>query len=169
MIPVITFVVVAVTMLVEQRISVSNERWLRVQGAVEPPDDVIGIMRWGYPAAFLAMLLEGAALAPRPGTATVAGALLFAAAKALKYWAMASLGRRWSFRVLVLPGVPLVSTGPYAFASHPNYVAVIGELAAVALLAGARVTGPIVTILFALLIRRRIRVEEAALRHPPCT
>jgi methyltransferase len=166
---VITFVVVVLTMLIEQRISISNERWLRLRGAVEPLDDVIGTMRWAYPAAFLAMLLEGALVAAGPGTTAVAGALLFAAAKALKYWAIASLGRRWSFRVLVLPAAPLVSRGPYAFASHPNYIAVIGELAGVAMLAGAVVTGPVATILFAALIRRRIRVEEAALRHPPCT
>ena len=60
MIVLTTFVVVAVTMLIEQRISASNERWLRLQGAVEPPDDVIHTMRWAYPAAFVAMLIEGA-------------------------------------------------------------------------------------------------------------
>src|SRR5687767_6140016 len=113
---VITFVVVVVTMLIEQRVSISNERWLRLRGAVEPTDDVIGTMRWAYPAAFLVMLLEGAVFGARSGTTVVAGAgaLLLAAAKALKYWAITSLGRRWSFRVLVLPGAPLVSTGPYA-------------------------------------------------------
>ena len=169
MVLLIVFAVVAVTMLIEQRISVANERWLRVQGAVEPPDDVIGMMRWAYPAAFVAMLVEGGMFGAPGGTAVVAGAIVFLAAKALKYWAIASLGRRWTFRVLVLPGAPLVSTGPYAFASHPNYIAVVGELVGVALLAGARVTGPLATILFTLLILRRIKVEEAALRHPPCT
>jgi methyltransferase len=81
---------------------------------------------------------------------------------------MTSLGRRWTFRVLVLPAAPLVTTGPYAFVRHPNYIAVVGELVGVALLTGARVTGPLVTILFALLMRARIRVEEDALRRPPC-
>jgi methyltransferase len=169
MILIVTFVVVAATMLIEQRVSVANERWLRLHGAVEPRADVIGTMRWAYPASFAAMLVEGAAFAAQPGINVVAGAAVFLLAKALKYWAIASLGRRWSFRVLVLPGAPLVSTGPYAFVSHPNYIAVLGELGGVALLTGARVTGPIATVLFACLIRRRIRVEEAALRHPPCT
>jgi methyltransferase len=85
------------------------------------------------------------------------------ASKALKGWAIASLGRRWTFRVLVVPGASLVTRGPYALARHPNYIAVIGELAGMALLVGARVIGPIATVLFSLLIRRRISVENRAL------
>ena len=49
------------------------------------------------------------------------GALLFIASKALKYWAIRSLGARWSFRVLVLPGRPLVASGPYRYVRHPIY------------------------------------------------
>jgi methyltransferase len=160
---------VLLVMLAESRRSSRNERVLRAAGAVEPPDDVIGTMAWVYPAAFLVMAVEGAVAGPEPGTTTIAGALLFAASKALKFWAIASLGQRWTFRVLVPPGAPLVTAGPYAVLRHPNYVAVIGELASMALLVGARVSGPIATVVFALLIRRRIRVEERALRHPPCT
>ena len=169
MIAATVLVVIAVTMLVEQRISSSNERWLRLQGAVEPAHDVLRTMRWAYPAAFAAMVIEGAIAGPPTMPWIIAGAIVFVAAKALKYWAIASLGRRWSFRVLVLPGAPLVTTGPYAFAPHPNYIAVIGELIGAALVVGARLTGPLATILFTLLIRRRIKVEEVALRHPPCT
>ena len=49
--------------------------------------------------------------------------------------------RRWSFRVLVLPGAPLVTTGPYRYLRHPNYLAVLGEFAGVALALAAPVTG----------------------------
>lgn len=156
-------------MLVEARVSASNERWLRLQGAVEPAHDVYRTMQWAYPCAFVVMAMEGAVYGPPPGVTTLAGAVLFGAAKALKCWAIASLGRRWTFRVLVLPGVPLVADGPYAHVRHPNYIAVVGELIGIALLVGARVSGPLATILFGLLVRGRIRVEEEALRHPPCT
>ena len=56
------------------------------------------------------------------------------AAKALKFWAIASLGTRWTYKVLVMPGLPLVPTGPYRWLRHPNYVGVVGELVAMALM-----------------------------------
>ena len=169
LVSVVALLVVAAMMLVEQRVSLSNERWLRLQGAVEPPHDVFVTMRWAYPAAFVVMAIEGAWFGPSPGWWTVAGAAVLAAAKLLKVWAITSLGRRWTFRVLVPPDAPLVTRGPYEYVRHPNYIAVIGELIGMALLVGARVAGPVATILFGLLIRARIRVEEQALRHPPCT
>lgn len=165
----VTVLVVAAAMLAEARLSGAHERWLRARGAVEPPDDVYRRMQWAYPASFAVMAVEGGLFGPAPGAATVAGCVLFLAAKALKFWAMRSLGRRWIFRVLVLPGAPLVVNGPYAFVRHPNYIAVVGELAGVALLVGARVMGPLAAALFGWLLWRRIQVEDAALRHPPCT
>src|SRR6266446_6272582 len=60
-------------------------------------------------------------------------------------------------------GASLVAKGPYRYLRHPNYAAVIGELAAVALMTGARFTGPIVTLVFSLIILRRVAVEEKAL------
>jgi methyltransferase len=84
-------------------------------------------------------------------------------AKALKFWAIATLGPRWTFRVLVPPGAPLVTGGPYAWVRHPNYLAVIGEFVSFAILVGAPLTGLGSVIGFGALLRRRIRVEERAL------
>ena len=162
----VSLVAVLVMMLVEALISSRHERRLREQGAVEPPGDVFVTLRWAYPGAFLVMAAEGALAGPSPGLVTLAGAILLGASKALKYWAIAALGPRWTFRVLVLPGAPLVSRGPYAVARHPNYIAVVGELVGMALLVGARVTGPLATLLFSLLLRERIRAENRALRRP---
>lgn len=159
----ISLIAVLLMMLVELQLSVYNERKLRAAGAIEPKDDVYKTMAWGYPAAFVVMAIEGALFGPAPGTATLAGVVLLGVSKALKFWAIFSLGWRWTFKVLVPPGAPLVASGPYAWIRHPNYVAVIGELMSMALLVGARVTGPLATIVFALLIRRRIKVEEAIL------
>jgi len=165
----VALLVVLLMMVIEARLSQSNERWLRQQGAIEPPRDVYRTMRWMYPVAFVAMAIEGALWGPVPRVWALAGVVVFIAAKALKYWAIASLGRRWTFRVLVLPSAPLVRRGPYAFLRHPNYIGVLGEMAAVALLVGARVSGPVATLLFALLLMRRIAVEEEALRYRPCS
>jgi methyltransferase len=83
--------------------------------------------------------------------------------KALKISAISALGVRWTFRVLVLPGAPLVKTGPYRVVRHPNYIAILGELAGVALIVWAPITGVIAFVAFGALIRRRIRVEEREL------
>lgn len=151
-------------MFAESRISDRNEQILRQRGAIEPPDDVYSTMRWAYPGAIVAMAAEGALFGPPAAAFVLAGVLLFAAAKALKWWAMASLGTRWTFRVLIVPDAPLVNTGPYAVLRHPNYVAVVDELLGMALMVGARVSGPITLLLFGLLLLRRIRVEDRALR-----
>lgn len=160
----ITLTAVLFLMLVEARLSSLNEHTLRARGAVEPAGDVYRTMQWAYPACFVAMAVEGASFGAMPGARTVVGAALFVAAKALKFWAIASLGTRWTFRVLVLPGVPLVTRGPYGWLRHPNYVAVVGELLSVAVVVGAPVTGVLSVLGFGALIRRRIRVEEQALR-----
>jgi methyltransferase len=78
----------------------------------------------------------------------------------LKFWAIASLGTRWTYKVLVIPALPLVTTGPYTWMRHPNYVAVLGELIAMALMTHARITGPLGTLFFGWLLLRRIAAEE---------
>ena len=153
---------VFIPMLIEARLAAVNERAQFARGGVEPPGDVYAIMRVAYPGVFLAMIAEGAWW---PGHEHVlAGVTVFVGAKILKAWAIASLGEAWTFRVIVRPGVQLVASGPYRWLRHPNYVAVAGELVGVALMSGARIAGPLGTILFGLLMLRRLSVEERALR-----
>lgn len=147
----------------EAILSSFNEGQLRARGAIEPPDDVISWMRWVYPGAFVAMGIEGALTGPAPRDVLMTGLALFGFAKALKIWAIASLGGKWSYRVLVVPGEPLVTSGPYRFISHPNYVAVVGELASVAAIVWAPITGTLASIAFGWLMILRMRVEDRAL------
>lgn len=163
MLPTLSLIAILIMMLGELWLSRSNERWMFEHGASVPPDPVYKTMRWAYPGTFVAMALEGVVMNRSIGTAAIAGAVLLIAAKALKFWAIASLGPRWTYRVLVLPGAPLVAGGPYRFVRHPNYVAVVGELVAMALLSGAWVTGPLSLIGFGVLLMRRIGAEERAL------
>ncbi len=160
-----TFATLAVLllMLAEMLVSRRNERALRALGAVEPSGDVYRVMAWVYPLAFVAPGIEGALFGPEPGTRTLVGAAVFVAAKALKFWAITSLGTRWTYRVLVLPSAPLVTGGAYAWLRHPNYVAVIGELVGFATLVGAPVTGTLGLAGFGALLWRRIAIEEQAL------
>jgi methyltransferase len=156
-------VVVFAFMAVEARRARRNERAQRSRGGVEPRDDVFAWMQVAYPGAFVAMLAEGVIRGAPPREAFVAGAVVFAAGKALKWWALVTLGPSWTFRVLVVPGMTLVKDGPYRFLKHPNYVGVVGELAGVGLMTGALIAGPAATALFGALILKRMRVEEQAL------
>jgi len=85
------------------------------------------------------------------------------ASQALRWWCIASLGRQWNTRVIVVPGLPLVSRGPYRLLRHPNYLAVVLEGAALPLVHAAWATAAGFTVLNAALLARRIRVEERAL------
>jgi methyltransferase len=160
---IIVVVAVGMLMLVELQLSYFNERVLRARGAVEPADDPYRLMRLAYPGAFLAMGLEGATHAGLHRETVLAGLILLGFAKLLKFWVMMTLRDRWTFRVLVPRDGTLVTTGPYRFVNHPNYIAVIAELVAVAFALNAPVTGTASVLLFAWFLRRRIAVEDRAL------
>ena len=148
---------------VELRISRRNEKRLRGEGAMEPPDDVYQSMRFVYPLCFISMAAEGWLRGPSRNLVPVAGLLVLLTSKALKTWVIVSLGSNWSFHVLVRPRHRLVTRGPYRYIRHPNYLAIAGEIIGMALLVGAPITGVISLGAMGLLLRKRIAVEERAL------
>jgi methyltransferase len=162
-----------IPMLVEARRAAANERRQLARGGAEPADDVFPVMRVAYPAAFALMIAEGALRGGPSRLGFDVGLAAFAIGKAVKWWAILALGTFWTFRVIVVPGTPLVNSGPYRFIRHPNYVGVVLELAGAALMAGAAVSGPLAIVLFGMLLKRRISVEGRALasaaRHRPCS
>ena len=85
------------------------------------------------------------------------------AAQGLRYWAIATLGERWNVRVIVMPGQPVETGGPYRWLRHPNYLAVVIEGIAVPLAGGAWLTAIVFSALNAWLLWVRIRTEERAL------
>lgn len=150
-------------MLAEALVAARHERAQLARGGVEPTGDVYRLMRVAYPGAFAAMLVECWWRGGQAGAGLGAGVAVFGLAKALKWWAIATLGPAWTFRVIVVPGDALVARGPYRFLRHPNYLAVCGELIGAALMTGAYVAGPLAAGLFGGLMLRRIRVEARAL------
>jgi methyltransferase len=90
---------------------------------------------------------------------------LVLASQALRWWCIATLGGAWSTRVVVVPGSQLVTSGPYRLMRHPNYVAVVVEGFALPLVHTAWVTALVFTVADAVLLRTRIRCEDAALRE----
>ncbi len=89
---------------------------------------------------------------------------LVAGAQALRYWAIVALADRWNVRVIVVPGEPAVRRGPYRFLRHPNYLAVVIEMAALPLVHGAYLTAIAFSVANAVVLGVRIRCEEQALR-----
>ncbi len=85
------------------------------------------------------------------------------AAQALRWWCIATLGRQWNTRVIVVPGASRVDRGPYRVVPHPNYVAVVIEGVALPLVHTAWLTAVVFTVLNAAVLRTRIKVENAAL------
>ena len=80
-----------------------------------------------------------------------------------RLWVIASLGGRWTTRIIVLRGAPLVRRGPYRFLSHPNYWVVAGELLVLPLVFGLAWYGLVFTLLNVMVMWIRIRAEAAAL------
>lgn len=150
--------------LVELVVSRRNIRRLLARGAREygrghfPPMVVFHTL---FPAAALAeVLLLDRAFPGLPGWIALAAFLL---AQALRWWAVATLGGAWSVRVVVVPDDPPVTGGPYRFMKHPNYLAVVLEVAALPLVHGAWLTAGVASLLNLWLLRVRIPVEERAL------
>ena len=89
---------------------------------------------------------------------------VFAVLQLLRVWVIATLGPRWTTRIIVLPGAPLVAAGPYRFVSHPNYCIVAAEILVLPLVFGLVWYGLAFSVFNALVLWVRIRAEEAALK-----
>ena len=88
---------------------------------------------------------------------------LFVLFQAGRLWVLASLGPRWTTRIIILPGAPLVRRGPYRVFSHPNYMVVAGEILTLPLAFGLVVFGLVFSVLNAAVLFIRIRTEQIAL------
>ena len=93
--------------------------------------------------------------------------VVFIALQAARLWVLATLGERWTTRIIVLPGAALVRRGPYRFVSHPNYLVVAGEIAVLPLCLGLAWYAVIFSLANAAVLAIRIRAESAALAGSP--
>ncbi|HET9325920.1 MAG TPA: isoprenylcysteine carboxylmethyltransferase family protein [Candidatus Eisenbacteria bacterium] len=153
--------------MVELSISARNSRRLKRRGAREHG-------RWHFPLLVVVHVLYPLLLAAEvggwgtePGPWWPLWLGLWLAAQALRFSAIRELGEHWNVRILVVPGAPLVRTGPYRWLRHPNYVAVVIELMAGPMLFGAWRTALLISALNAIALTIRIRAEERALGPEP--
>ena len=155
---------VAVERLAELRLSLRHARWAVDRGGVETGQGHYPWMVLLHTGLLVGCLVE-VVVADRPflpglGWPMLALVLL---AQGLRWWCIGTLGERWSTRVIVVPGLPLVQRGPYSVLRHPNYVAVVVEGFALPLVHTAWVTAVVFSVLNGWLLTVRIRCEQRAL------
>ena len=157
--------VVGLERIAELVVSRRNALWSLALGGREAGQGHYPVMVALHSALLAGMLMESWTLRPDVPAALAWSMLtLVVASQGLRWWCIATLGRQWNTRVIVVPGLPLVRSGPYRWLPHPNYVAVVVEGVALPLVHAAWITALVFTVANAALLAVRIRIESAALR-----
>ncbi|WP_199256494.1 isoprenylcysteine carboxyl methyltransferase family protein [Mycolicibacterium mengxianglii] len=162
---------VVVERLVELVVSQRNSSWSRERGGVEIGKAHYPVMVVLHTGLLAGCLLEVFAF-DRPFLPALGWPMLIlvVAAQVLRWWCIRTLGHQWNTRVIVIPGAARVTGGPYRWIPHPNYVAVIIEGFALPLVHTAWLTAAVFTVLNAILLHTRVKVENTALsglmNHP---
>lgn len=157
-------VAVAAERMVELVVARRNAAWSAVHGGIES-----GQRHYPFLVAVHVGLIAGCVIEPIVAHRTFLAEIgvpmlgLVLASQMLRWWCIGTLGKRWNTRIIVVPGLPLVTGGPYRWISHPNYVAVVVEGIALPLVASAWVTALIFTAVNLPLLMIRLRCESAAL------
>jgi methyltransferase len=135
-----------------------NTRALVARGGIE-----VGAQHYPLIVAVHAAWLAALWIFGRDQEVDLLALALFVALQGVRVWILATLGARWTTRIIVLPAEKLVATGPYRYLSHPNYAVVIGEIAVLPLALHLPVIAVLFTILNAIVLTIRIRAETRAL------
>lgn len=142
----------------ELALAARNTRRLRARGAFE-----VGAAHYPLIVALHAAWLAGLWALAWNRSASLVWLGVYAALQGLRIWTLASLGARWTTRILVLPGEALVRRGPYRVLAHPNYAVVAAEVAVLPLVFGLVAYAAVFSLLNAAVLAVRIRSEAAAL------
>lgn len=155
---------VGVERLAELVVAQRNLAWSRARGGVEVGASHYPVMVVLHTGLLVGCLVEVFAL-HRPFIPALGWSMLalLVAAQGLRWWCIKTLGSQWNTRVVVIPGAGRVTDGPYRLFPHPNYVAVVAEGIALPLVHSAWITALTFTVLNAVLLGKRISVENSAL------
>ncbi len=149
--------------LVELRIARRHENILRSRGAVEVDKQGYRYIVAMHAAFFVSLVIETVLLKRHVSHYWVLLLSIFAAAQVLRYWAISSLGIYWNTKILIERHHRVIRKGPYRFIRHPNYLAVVIEICIVPLILSCYLTAVTFSLLNALALTRRIRMETRAL------
>ncbi|MBT2416359.1 hypothetical protein J7F01_18635 [Streptomyces sp. ISL-22] len=157
---------VAAERVTELAVARRNAAWTLARAGVEHGRGHYPVMVVLHTGLLACCLLEPV-LVDRPFVPALGWPMLAlaAGAQALRWWCITTLGPYWNTRVIVVPGARLVGAGPYRFLRHPNYLAVVVEIAALPLVHSAWLTATVFSAANAVLLTIRVRCENAALTH----
>jgi methyltransferase len=139
-------------------LSRTHTRALMARGAIEVAPGHYPLMVAVHAAWLMSLWVFG-----RDQPISLAALLVYLALQGLRIWVMATLGARWTTRIIVLANAPLVAAGPYRYLRHPNYAVVAGEIAILPLMLGLPWIAAIFTVLNGIVLFIRIRAEDRAL------
>ncbi len=142
----------------ELLLSRRNVERLKARGAIEVGADHYPLIVAVHASWLLALWIFG-----RDQPVKWLALTAYVAVQGVRLWVLVSLGGRWSTRIIVLPGEPLVACGPYRYVSHPNYVVVVTEIALLPLALHLPIVALLFTILNAAVLAIRVRAESRAL------
>jgi methyltransferase len=151
---------VTVQRLSELVLARRNTQRLLARGAFEVAPDHYRLMVLMHTAWLVGLWILAPGLPPDPLLAALYGLLQIG-----RLWVLMTLGERWTTRIIVLPGAPLVRTGPFRFIRHPNYTVVVAEIALLPLVFGLTAFALVFTLLNAAVLTIRIRAEDGALHQ----
>jgi methyltransferase len=154
----IILALVTLQRLGELALAQANTKRLMARGAIE-----VGAAHYSLIVALHAAWLLALWIYGREQPVSLPLLTVFVVLQALRVWVLATLGTRWTTRIIVLPGEPLIATGPYRLIAHPNYVIVIGEIAVLPLALHLPVLALVFSVLNAAVLIIRIRSEARAL------
>ena len=135
-----------------------NTERLKARGAIEFDPQHYPLIVLVHAAWLAALWVFGYDQDVNPWLLTV-----FVLLQGIRLWVLATLGSRWTTRIMILPGEPLIASGPYRYFSHPNYAVVVGEIAVLPLVLHLPLVAVVFTLLNAVVLVIRIRAEARAL------
>jgi methyltransferase len=154
-------VLVTTQRLAELVLAQRNTQRLLARGAFEAAPEHYKLIVLLHGAWLAGLWVLAPAITPNPLLIVV-----YALLQAARVWVLATLGERWTTRIIILPGAPLVTGGPFRYVSHPNYVVVAAEILVLPLVFGLFTYAAVFTVLNAAILTIRIRAEEKALHQP---
>ncbi|KHF38126.1 isoprenylcysteine carboxyl methyltransferase family protein [Halalkalibacter okhensis] len=156
---------IVVQRVVEVIIANRNARWMKRQGGYEVGKEHYKQIVALHILFFVSLIIEVSVIDRTFVFWSVVPLIVFLLAQMGRVWALSSLGRFWNTRIIVLPGAKVVAKGPYQYLRHPNYVIVVTEIACLPLIFQAYWTAIVFTIINAIVLSARIKMEEAALEE----
>jgi len=159
----IIIAILAIQRLLELLIARRNEKYARAKGAREYDEKGYKVIVLMHIAFFISLISEYIYLGKTLSHYWAPLLIIFLLAQVLRYWAISSLGYYWNTKILITPKTSPINQGPYKYIRHPNYLAVVAEIAVIPLIFSCYLTAIIFTLLNFIALRRRIRIEEQAL------